>query len=81
VRAHVSALRDLAARQHLDAARADEAALAQQLRRDDGAGVEPLASVSRFTTSYSTRNGLWKPRFGTRRCSGIWPPSNPRLNL
>src|SRR6185295_17510104 len=37
-------------------------------------------SVSRFTTSYSTRNGLWKPRFGTRRCSGIWPPSNPRLN-
>src|SRR5688572_22921656 len=39
------------------------------------------ASVSRFTTSYSTRNGLWKPRFGTRRCSGIWPPSNPRLCL
>src|SRR6516225_3089874 len=27
------------------------------------------------------RNGLWKPRFGTRRCNGIWPPSNPRLNL
>src|SRR5262245_27951479 len=24
---------------------------------------------------------LWKPRFGTRRCSGIWPPSNPRLCL
>src|SRR6202011_5634005 len=39
------------------------------------------ASVSRFTTSYSMRNGLWKPRFGTRRWSGIWPPSNPRLNL
>src|SRR5262249_35244840 len=38
-------------------------------------------SVSRLTTSYATRNGLWKPRFGTRRCSGIWPPSNPRLNL
>src|SRR5581483_7817728 len=38
-------------------------------------------SVSRLTTSYSTRNGLWNPRFGTRRCSGIWPPSNPRLNL
>src|SRR5262249_3663322 len=38
-------------------------------------------SMSRFTTSYATRNGLWKPRFGTRRCSGICPPSNPRLNL
>jgi hypothetical protein len=20
------------------------------------------------------------PRFGTRRCNGIWPPSNPRIN-
>src|SRR3954451_10901858 len=39
------------------------------------------AIVSRFTTSYSTRNGLWNPRLGTRRCSGIWPPSNPRLFL
>src|SRR5207249_8767440 len=39
------------------------------------------ASESRLTTSYSTRNGLWNPRFGTRRCSGIWPPSKPRLNL
>ena len=44
-------------------------------------GVERSASVSRFTTAYSTRNGLWKPRFGTRRWSGIWPPSNPRLRL
>src|SRR6185312_4754327 len=39
------------------------------------------AIASRLTTSYSTRNGLWNPRFGTRRCSGIWPPSNPRLCL
>src|SRR5687768_1836554 len=37
------------------------------------------AIVSRFTTAYSMRNGLWNPRFGMRRCSGIWPPSNPRL--
>src|SRR5208282_2185823 len=22
---------------------------------------------------------LTKPRFGKRRCSGIWPPSNPRM--
>lgn len=22
-------------------------------------------------------HGLWKPRFGTRRRSGTWPPSNP----
>src|SRR3954463_14983367 len=39
------------------------------------------AIASRLTTSYSTRNGLWKARFGTRRCSGIGPPSKPRLNL
>src|SRR5471030_1612257 len=38
-------------------------------------------SVSRLTTSYSTRNGLWNPRLGTRRCSGIWPPSKPRLKV
>src|SRR5688572_6491559 len=38
-------------------------------------------SVSRFTTAYSTLNGLWNPRFGTRRLSGIWPPSNPTLRL
>src|SRR5688572_15606163 len=37
------------------------------------------SSTSRFTTAYSMRNGLWNPRFGMRRCSGIWPPSNPRL--
>src|SRR5690606_19764405 len=30
----------------------------------------------RFTISYTLRNGLWNPRFGTRLCSGIWPPSN-----
>src|SRR5262249_9831841 len=31
--------------------------------------------LARFTTSNSLRNGLRKPRFGRRRCSGIWPPS------
>src|SRR6185312_492818 len=40
-----------------------------------------LASWSRFTTAYSLRNRLVKPRFGMRRCSGIWPPSNPRIRL
>src|SRR5271155_6013019 len=34
---------------------------------------------SRFTTVYSVRKILVKPRFGSRRCSGIWPPSNPRI--
>src|SRR4051812_22311627 len=32
--------------------------------------------MSRLMAWYSTRNGLLKPRsFGTRMCSGIWPPS------
>ena len=35
------------------------------------------SSGRRFTTWYSTRNGLLKPfAFGVRRCSGVWPPSN-----
>src|SRR5208337_3419113 len=38
------------------------------------------ASRSRFTMSYSSRKMLVKPRFGTRRCNGIWPPSNPRIS-
>src|ERR1700758_2035585 len=28
---------------------------------------------------YSLRKMLVKPRFGMRRCRGIWPPSNPRI--
>src|SRR5580765_460044 len=36
---------------------------------------------STFTTANSMRKMFVKPRFGTRRCSGIWPPSKPRLNL
>jgi hypothetical protein len=27
----------------------------------------------------SLRKMLVKPRFGMRRCSGIWPPSKPRI--
>src|SRR5664279_4052449 len=38
-----------------------------------------LSSRPRFTTSYSMRKMLVKPRFGKRRCSGIWPPSKPRI--
>ena len=52
-------------------------------RSTSGVTVAPAsnaaASVSRLITTYSVRNGLWKPRFGTRRCSGIWPPSKPRF--
>ena len=33
------------------------------------------------TTAYSTRNGFLNPRLGSRRCSGIGPPSKPRLVL
>src|SRR5207253_3876315 len=37
------------------------------------------ASFSRFTMQYSFRKMLVKPRLGMRRCSGIWPPSKPRI--
>src|SRR5262249_38689278 len=43
---------------------------------------DSCSSASRLTTTYSTRNGLLKPRaFGVRRCSGVWPPSNRGLML
>src|SRR5208337_3520647 len=50
-------------------------------RSSSGVTVSPAGntfSSSRFTTEYETPNGLWKPRFGIRRCNGICPPSNPR---
>src|SRR5229473_106607 len=34
---------------------------------------------SRLISAYSTRKMLLKPRFGNRRCSGIWPPSKPLM--
>src|SRR3954463_2937649 len=33
----------------------------------------------RFTSCSLRWNGLLKPRFGSRRCSGIWPPSKPLM--
>src|SRR3984957_3180767 len=43
-----------------------------------------LASIapwmrSRLTSANSSRKILLKPRFGRRRCSGIWPPSKPLM--
>src|SRR6266567_3899340 len=34
---------------------------------------------SRLTSANSSRKMLLKPRFGSRRCSGIWPPSKPLM--
>src|SRR6202049_912367 len=34
---------------------------------------------SRLISANSSRKMLVKPRFGSRRCSGIWPPSNPLM--
>ena len=54
-------------------------------RRVSGSTTAPAskrsAMLSRLTTAYSIRKMLLKPRFGTRRWSGIWPPSNPRFCL
>src|SRR5580692_2533248 len=43
-----------------------------------------LASIacwtrSRLISANSSRKMLLKPRFGSRRCSGIWPPSKPLM--
>src|SRR5437879_222626 len=45
--------------------------------------ISPSSALSapRLTTAYSLRNRLVNPRFGTRRCSGIWPPSKPKYCL
>src|SRR6185436_14157649 len=40
-----------------------------------------FSSDPTFTTAYSVLNRLVNPRFGTRRCSGIWPPSKPAYCL
>jgi hypothetical protein len=48
--------------------------------KSSGVTISPAGNafnVSTLTTAYSTRVGLWKPRFGIRRRSGIWPPSKP----
>src|SRR5271165_743306 len=37
------------------------------------------ASRSRLTMLNSLRKMLVNPRLGMRRCSGIWPPSKPRI--
>src|SRR6266576_1754609 len=45
-----------------------------------GVTVSPAVNAlsdATFTTAYSKRDGVWKPRFGIRRRSGIWPPSKP----
>src|SRR4051794_22608930 len=34
---------------------------------------------SRLISANSSRKMLVKPRFGSRRCSGIWPPSKPLM--
>src|SRR5689334_16622284 len=36
-------------------------------------------SRSRLISANSTRKMLLKPRFGRRRCNGIWPPSKPLM--
>src|SRR5690606_38298541 len=49
-------------------------------RSDSGviSSTPDSSMVSRLMAWYSTRNGFLKPlSFGTRMCSGIWPPSNP----
>src|SRR6266568_2140942 len=48
-----------------------------------GLVISPSSALSapRLTTAYSLRNRFVNPRFGTRRCSGIWPPSKPKYCL
>src|SRR5690606_2492827 len=54
-------------------------------RSSSGVTTVPASNTSAirstFTTSYSRRKMLVKPRFGRRRCSGICPPSKPRFDF
>ncbi len=36
-----------------------------------------FCTMPRFTSAKSLAKMLLKPRFGSRMCSGIWPPSKP----
>src|SRR5208283_5727525 len=45
-----------------------------------GRAARISATRSRPITVYSVRKILLKPRLGRRRCSGIWPPSKPRIS-
>ena len=79
----VSAFGELAPAEDLD-----QAALGHEAVRAEHAGVDhrcrrrELSSVSRLTTTYSTRNGFLKPlAFGVRRWIGVWPPSNRGATL
>ena len=63
---------------------AHDARLDQRLGVDRAPASSFLASIaswrrSRLISAYSTRKMLLKPRLGSRRCSGIWPPSNPLM--
>ena len=57
----------------------DHARLAQHLGRDRFSRLAESANRSRLTILNSLRKMLVKPRFGMRRCNGIWPPSKPRI--
>src|SRR5438132_8625875 len=39
----------------------------------------PRSTLFPYTTLFRSRKILVKPRFGRRRCKGIWPPSKPRI--
>src|SRR5208282_4174716 len=48
--------------------------------RISGEIVSPASKTFRLSTlitAYVFESGAENPRFGSRRCSGIWPPSNP----
>src|SRR5579859_6415300 len=50
-------------------------------RSSSGVTVSPAGKTFKSCTLITSKvvpNGLRKPRLGMRRCSGIWPPSNPR---
>ena len=84
VRLHRQRVRDLAPAEHLDRRYPCRAAgrARAAVGRDDACRPR-TPSRSRPGSRPRTRpgTGLWNPRLGTRRCSGIWPPSNPRFCL
>ena len=72
MRLHRERLRERAAPEHLDETALGHEARAAECFRVDDRAASNASRISRFTTAYSTRNGLRNPfAFGVRLLIGV----------